>query len=160
MNRKEKTVAISAIVVIMSLILIGLFLVPFMEANGVAGPLDSPSFLVMSVGMSRGQPFSNISEYTCYLNVVIRNNGNVNVKSLSISVNGTEMLHTNLVIASGQWYSSTFGDLHVSFFACPNISAGEAYPFFLQGHFADGQIENYTTTVYVTPAYETSTSFP
>ncbi|MDG6908494.1 MAG: hypothetical protein JRN20_22215 [Nitrososphaerota archaeon] len=152
MKRKEKVAALTVFAIMVILLLTGYAIFPYIVANGVAGvtPFDSPYFRVLAVGMSKGGG-------TCYLTIVIRNNGNVNVKSLSVDVNGTEIWHTNYVIVSGQVYSSTFDDKYVSFFGCSGINVGQSYSLLLEGRFADGKTENFSTTLYVIPAYPTTT---
>jgi hypothetical protein len=149
---QKKTVAIITLAVIVWLLAIAYFAVPYIVANGLDGstPFDNPAYSVLSVGMSEG------NGNNCYLTVVILNIGNVNIKSLSAKLNGSELWHINSTIGPGKMYSTVYSGFYADSadFLCPNfVNVGQSYYFFMEGVFADGKNQTLSTTVYITPLF-------
>lgn len=164
MNQRQRVRATIVLVIIVGVGLIGSLIAYNAIANGSEG---SPSYYdILAASMSKGTSWGNGD--TCYLTVVIMNNYNVNIDSLVVKVNGTEVWYTNSVIAPKTVYSTDSDSSYdpggqsgpAAFFFCPSVSVGQAYPFFLGVYFANGQNENLTTTLFVTPVYFASYEYP
>lgn len=166
MIQRRKT-SLTIGVAIIGALLVGFLVVPYAIASGSGGPFAKPNYQLLAAGMTKGNGL-------CYLTIVVRNTGNVNIDGVVALVNGTELWHTESVISPGTlvtpgtvYSTTTDGSFYpggqtgpAAFFPCPSISVGSTLPFFIGVHFDNGQNENVTTSLLVGPNFPATYRLP
>ena len=142
------------------------FVIPLVTAGRKAS--DAPGYSLLSASLSKLVAPGYADDGDCHLSVVIDNSGNADINRLLVKLNGSEIWYANLTIAKGALYSTLSNGFHsmgdsggpAAFFAWPNLGVGHACSFFLGAQFAEGQTENDTTILFITPFYPGTFNLP